>query len=129
MSSTRTYLDLRELADEQRDLREQHIAVLSGDTGATPLDDDQLAYLEALSDLAIELGSRTGDLDDVTGEEDTLIPESEWVDYAQQLADDLGIVDAGSAIYPYVDWEAWANDLRHDYSSIEFDGITYYRRG
>lgn len=60
---------------------------------------------------------------------EAFILESYFTTYAQQLADDIGAVDA-KADWPnaYIDWEAAAEALQGDYSSIEVDGYTYYAR-
>ena len=57
-----------------------------------------------------------------------LVRESHFVDYARQYADDVCALDSDSSMYPYVDWERWARDLRRDYTAVEFDGETYYVR-
>jgi hypothetical protein len=65
---------------------------------------------------------------DYARNESALIPQSEFQDYAQELASDVGMVDTDSAIYAYVDWERWADALKMDYTSVEFDGNTYWIR-
>lgn len=59
----------------------------------------------------------------------TLIHENYFTQYAQELADDIGAVDR-DAKWPntHIDWEAAAEDLKQDYSTVEFDGNTYYYR-
>lgn len=59
----------------------------------------------------------------------TLIRESYFKDYAEQLAEDIGAVNA-EASWPnsHIDWEAASNELLTDYGSTEFDGVTYYYR-
>lgn len=64
---------------------------------------------------------------------ETLIRESYFSDYARDLADDIApSVEARELAntWPFnrIDWEAAANDLRMDYSSAEFDGVTYLFR-
>ena len=58
-----------------------------------------------------------------------LINDSYFEDYAREFAEDIGAVnpDAG---WPasYIDWEAAADALRMDYTSIDFDGVTYWAR-
>lgn len=60
---------------------------------------------------------------------ETLIRDSHFEDYARELAEDLGYIkkDVG---WPYtcIDWERAANDLRTDYTSIDFDGVDYLMR-
>jgi hypothetical protein len=60
---------------------------------------------------------------------ETLIRDSYFVTYAQELAEDSGVVhrDAG---WPnsYIDWERAAEALQMDYTSVDFDGVTYWIR-
>lgn len=59
----------------------------------------------------------------------TLIRDSYFRDYAQELAEELG-ADLNRAVWPYtcIDWDAAARDLRQDYTAIEWDGVTYWTR-
>jgi len=60
---------------------------------------------------------------------ETLIRDSYFKEYAQQLADDCGMIKDG-AQWPYtcIDWDMAARDLRMDYSAIDFNGVTYWVR-
>lgn len=59
----------------------------------------------------------------------TLIRDSYFEDYAQELAEDIGAVDR-EANWPnnFIDWEAAAEALQQDYTSIDFDGEDYWYR-
>lgn len=59
----------------------------------------------------------------------TLIRESYFTDYAKQFADDIGAI-SGDSKWPnhHIDWEAAAEELQMDYTTVEFDGVTYYVR-
>jgi len=59
--------------------------------------------------------------------EPTLIAEDYFEEYARELAEDVGAL---SNDWPasYIDWEAAAVALQMDYTSVEFDGTTYYYR-
>lgn len=90
-------------------------------------EDDGLTFeennrLRELRDLRDEVGSEWS-----YGE--TLIPESEFQDYARAIAEDLGALDANPS-WPYtcIDWEQAANELSQDYTSVHFDGTDYYFR-
>jgi hypothetical protein len=56
-----------------------------------------------------------------------LVRESYFEQYAMDFADDIGAVDA-KAGWPNncIDWEKAARELQYDYTSIEFDGVTYW---
>jgi hypothetical protein len=60
---------------------------------------------------------------------ETAIADSYFTEHAEQLADDIGAVDS-DAKWPrnHIDWDAAAAQLKRDYTSIEFDGETYWVR-
>jgi hypothetical protein len=60
---------------------------------------------------------------------ETLIRDSYFEDYARQLAEDIGAIKE-NASWPnnYIDWEAASEALKLDYTSVEFDGVTYWVR-
>jgi len=60
---------------------------------------------------------------------ETLIRDSHFEDYAQELADDIGAINS-DAVWPNncIDWERAARELQQDYTSIDFDGVTYWAR-
>lgn len=60
---------------------------------------------------------------------EALIRHSYFTDYAQELADDIGAINR-EAQWPccHIDWEAAAEALKMDYSTIDFDGVEYYIR-
>lgn len=67
-------------------------------------------------------------IEDLAREEPTGIPEWEFEDYCQDLAEDCGYVDNDSPLRYYVDWEKWARDCKVDYTEVTFDGSTYLVR-
>ena len=85
-------------------------------------DADELAVLLALQEEAEGYAA-----DWKYGE--ALIRDSYFQDYAQELADDIGAIK-GDATWPnnHIDWEAAARELQQDYTSVEFDGVTYWVR-
>jgi len=78
--------------------------------------------LSNLTDLREELGCV---FDDGT----ELISEDGFVEYAEQLAEDIGAISKNSN-WPcnHIDWKRAAEDLKCDYSTVDFDGETYYYR-
>lgn len=109
-------IDSRELIDEAAEIRER---IEDGE----PVDGaerDRLLEIEQLAEAGIpdwQYGV-------------TLIEESEFEDYARELAEDIGAVDP-NASWPYtcIDWEKAARELSTDYTSVTFDGTDYYVRG
>lgn len=61
---------------------------------------------------------------------ETLVRESYFETYAQELADDIGAINR-DATWPNdcIDWGRAARELLMDYTSLDFDGVTYYARG
>jgi antirestriction protein len=59
-----------------------------------------------------------------------LIREQDFEEYAQDFAERIGAINH-NADWPacHIDWEAAANSLMADYSSVDYDGETYYFRG
>ncbi|WP_454735415.1 hypothetical protein [Cupriavidus necator] len=102
------------LGDAERDLRE-------AESEFTEDLQEELKVLRALADQ----GEGYGDW----SHGETLIHEDYFTKYAEQLADDIGAIDR-NARWPlsHIDWEAAANELKTDYTSIEFDGETFWMR-
>lgn len=98
--------------------------------GIGGLDDDETEELEQLEELLSELQGMGGD-EQFDGDwyPSMLIRDSYFEDYAQELAEDCGMVNV-SAAWPNncIDWEKAAQELQYDYSSVEIDGVTYWTR-
>lgn len=60
---------------------------------------------------------------------ETLVRDSYFANYAQQLAEDIGAVNA-NASWPNncIDWEQAARELKMDYTSVYFGGVEYWLR-
>lgn len=106
----RNTFDGREVLDQISALRD-----------ADPEDQDELDNLLAFAEEAERVA---GDWPNAT-----FIRDSYWVQYAQELADELGAVDYNAG-WPaaYIDWDRAASDLKMDYSSIDLDGIEFWVR-
>lgn len=111
-------------ADELIDSREviERIAELEGIVLRAPDDDDELDALRALTDEA-------SDYADDWADGVTLVRDSYFKEYAQEYAEDIGAINAEVA-WPYscVDWDRAADELRMDYTAVEYDGVTYWVR-
>lgn len=59
----------------------------------------------------------------------SLIRDSYFTEYAEQLAVDIGAVNT-EAGWPVscIDWDEAADQLKQDYSTVEFGGVTYWYR-
>jgi hypothetical protein len=91
-----------------------------------PEDSDELAILEKMLD---ELRGYGGD-EQWRGDwfPGTLIHERYFTDAMRELVEDIGGMPRDAPSYLVIDWEATAENLRVDYSSIEVDGETYWYR-
>lgn len=58
----------------------------------------------------------------------TLIRESYFTDYTQEMLEDCGTIPRDLPHWVHIDWEATAREVMVDYSSIEIDGVTYLYR-
>lgn len=60
---------------------------------------------------------------------ETLIRDSYFVEYARELADDIGAIDR-NASWPLdcIDWEQAADELKQDYTDLDFAGVTFWIR-
>jgi hypothetical protein len=85
---------------------------------------DNAHELDTLRELADEASSSP---DWEYGE--TLIRDSYFTDYAQELAEDCGLVNHESE-WPArcIDWDQAADELKQDYFSVDFDGVEYWIR-
>ena len=98
------------------------IAELELDTERDEADDDELAALQVLAEevSGYAPGWEHGSV---------LIRDSYFRDYAQDLASDIGAIDA-NATWPVncIDWEQATQELQMDYTSVSFDGVDYWIR-
>lgn len=61
---------------------------------------------------------------------ETLIRDTYFSAYAQELAEDCGDIPRDRLNWPLscIDWQWAARELKYDYAQINFDGITYWLR-
>lgn len=86
---------------------------------------DEVREYEALKRLDEQAANYSGDWKYGA----TLIRESYFVEYAEDFADNIGAVNKETA-WPnnHIDWEAAAEELKGDYTEVDFDGVAYYVR-
>lgn len=92
--------------------------------------DEQRDELSALDSLLNDLKGNGGD-EQWQGDwyPITLIRDDYFEDYAREFAEDIGAIPSDYS-WPasHIDWEAAAEALQMDYTSVEFDGVTYWFR-
>ena len=95
------------------------------DQGGECLPDDLREELANLKKLAEEASTYAPDWE--YGE--ALIRDSYFEAYAQQLAEDCGLINP-DAKWPNtcIDWEQAARELQIDYTAVDFAGVTYWIR-
>ena len=114
------YLDSRNLQKRINELEE--LKGRLSDEG-DPLNEEEQGELGNLVNLKEEVGDGGWDFGI------TFIPEDEFGDYAREFAEDVGAI-SNDAQWPAtcIDWEQAANELKHDFSNVEYDGETYLYR-
>lgn len=58
----------------------------------------------------------------------TLVRDSYWVEYVQELLEDIGYIPADLPGWIHIDWDRTADEVQIDYTSAEYDGVTYWAR-
>jgi len=133
VSNTEDKMDSRDVIARIEDLEaELEGGYIDGETGVYMSDDDgdfidmddEYEELTALKALAAE----AEDVCDWAGGE-ALIRDTYFKEYAEHYAEDIGAV-ANESQWPlyHIDWEAAADDLQQDFSSVDFDGVEYWVR-
>ena len=59
-----------------------------------------------------------------------LIRESYFTEYAEELAGEVSDYNPRKVHWPFtcIDWEKAADELKQDYTTVDFDGVDYYVR-
>lgn len=58
----------------------------------------------------------------------TLVRDSYWEDFAEELCEDSGYIPTDFPSWIEIDWEKTADNIKVDYTSGKFDGVTYWGR-
>jgi hypothetical protein len=140
ITNTEDTLDSRDIIARIEELRDERDTLK--DARANVTDADPAGYNTAVKNLR-EWEQDYGDELDALGKlaaeaEDCaedweygaqLIRDSYFEGYAQELAEDIGAIDP-KASWPLtcIDWKQAARELQMDYTSVEFDGVTYWTR-
>ena len=103
----------------------EEVAIASNDAESRWEDTDEGQELKSL--LALQDQAEGYASDWKYGE--SLIRDSYFEDYAKELAEDTGAIDKNLS-WPNncIDWKQAARELQMDYTSVEFDGVTYWIR-
>ena len=115
---------------ELRDERDEYNEDMGSPDAWDGVPDGEPEELAMLEDILSELAGYGGD-EEFDGDwyPLELVADSYFQEYAQNLAEECGMVDT-NARWPMtcIDWEQAARELQMDYSSIEIRGFTYWYR-
>ena len=133
-----SYIDTRDLIEERDNLKEQilddfndrfNTELESFDEIGTYLDDDdfksywedEYQQIEAINEIEDEVG---GEFEDGC----LLIEEDYFEDHVEDMLVDCGYIPKDLPSWIEIDWEATAENVKQDYSELEYKGDTYYFR-
>lgn len=86
-------------------------------------------YEQKELDALLELESEIGSLEECARNGVYFIDEDYFEDYAKELAYDIGAI-SNDLEWPctHIDWDAAADELRMEFTEVDFDGQTYLVR-
>ena len=116
-----------DLTDDLIDVRDIIARIEAIDDDASDEDRKERAYLETLM---TELETCGGGDEQWRGDwyPITLIRDSYFTDYAEELFDECYASDIPENLRSYIDYKAFARDLRMDYTPVTIGGVTYWTR-
>lgn len=122
---------IAELESEREDLQTA-VAEEGAETEKTACQDDLDAWDDANGGELKALQSFAADIEPYCADfkhGETLINESYFEEYAEELAKDVGVIDKEMQ-WPLtcIDWEQAASELQQDYTSAEYNGTTFWFR-
>ena len=120
-------IDVRDIIERVEELEDEMQGEIPD--GTTWAGTEQAEELSALRAILADLEGNGGD-EQWRGDwyPVTLIRDSYFVDYAQELCEDIGDVPRNLPHYIEIDWNATARNIRMDYTCTEINGITYWYR-
>lgn len=127
ISNTDDIIDVREVIERIEELRDE-------------ISDNEVQDVQENNEQRDELKALEGFLEQLKGGGDhewegewyggiPCIREDHFEDYARELAEDCGMINKDTT-WPNncIDWERAARELQMDYTTADFDGVTYYWR-
>ena len=115
ITNTQDIIDSRDIIERIEEVESGLVMGCGGD----------VAELKTLKNI-VDQASGCGDF--VHGE--SLICESYFTEYCKQLCEDIEAIPADLPWYiaSNIDWDGVAEDIKQDYTEIDFDGINYFMR-
>lgn len=135
-------IDTRDLLEEREDLKttilfdfnEVFPQYGTDDFDSILFDEEEIQDWKEIWAEELDTIKRIDSVEDEVGSEFehgvTLIEEGDFVDYCKELVSDLGVLPSELPFYieSNIDWEGVAEDLKADYSELEYEGNTYLFR-
>jgi hypothetical protein len=109
---------------DARDIPER-ITELARMTSRQDWEEDELIHLRDLHDQLTGIFSENH----LRQSNPTLVREDHFEDFARTEADDMGDIREEGSVSGFVDWAAYADNVRTDWISVNFDGTEYLVRG
>ena len=137
-----SYIDTRDLIEEREDLKQQvldsfledfpHYEEMTESFEDINFEEEEIESWKEVWQDEIDQISIIDDLEYEVGSEFnygvTLIPEDDFTDYVIDLLEDCGYVSKDFPGWIEIDWEKTADNVRQDYSEIEYEGRYYLFR-
>jgi hypothetical protein len=126
ITNSEDIIDSRDVEERITELDDQRSEFdPSGTCERAVLDEDEADELTALLKLREEAEGYSEDWKYGA----TLIRDSYFRAYAEELADEIGAINSDQT-WPlnHIDWEAAADALKEDYTAVDFDGVEYWVR-
>ena len=122
-----------ELESEIADLKEQLEELEDDEDNELPEECEALnAEIETLEEELAPLQSLAEEASGYSSDwryGETLIADSYFTEYAQEMAEEIGAIDPNAG-WPsqHIDWDAAADELKQDYTCVDFDGAEFWIR-
>lgn len=151
IDNTEDILDSRDVIARRDELKEEREALaqavadagvnlaeaeMEGEDAAT-IESEGKDAIQALADWDAENAEELADLEAFIAEGtseweygETLIRDTHFRDYTQELAEECGDIDFRKLSWPLtcIDWDQAARELQYDYTSADFAGVAYWFR-
>lgn len=138
------YLDTRDLAEKREELKQQildsflenfeHYEDMTGSFEDIRFEEEEIEDWKADWEDELKEIEEINEVEDEVGSEFeygcTLISEDDFEDYCKELLQDIGVLpdNIPSYIAYNINWEGVADDLKVDYSELDYQGTTYLFR-
>jgi hypothetical protein len=137
-SNTDSVIDSRDIIERIDDLNTERAQWVEARTDAAPESEDwqvkaflwKLAHPEDATELAAleKLAGEAEGYADDWHHGATLIRDDYFTEYARELVEDCGYISPELPHWIEIDWTATAENVRADYTAVDFDGVTYWVR-